>query len=109
MNIKEFINAVQDRPQMYVEEVKLDYIYYLLMGFLGSNMVNRSGSKIDQTFKIYFSNWVLEWVKKNVNENYERRSFFWYHILTDITNSEREATELFFQLSNEFFQELAIN
>lgn len=27
MNIKDFINAIQNRPKMYVEELRLDYIY----------------------------------------------------------------------------------
>ena len=47
MNIKEFICAIQNRPQMYVEEIKLDYIYYLVIGFLGSNLMNKSVSNID--------------------------------------------------------------
>ena len=47
MNIKEFICAIQNRPQMYVEETKLDYIYYLVIGFLGSNLMNKSVSNID--------------------------------------------------------------
>ena len=29
MNIKDFINAIQNRPKMYVEELRLDYIYYI--------------------------------------------------------------------------------
>ena len=28
MNIKEFISAIQKRPKMYVEEVRLDYMQY---------------------------------------------------------------------------------
>lgn len=34
MNIKEFINAIRNRPMMYVEEMRLDYIYYLVIGYL---------------------------------------------------------------------------
>lgn len=106
MNIKEFISAIQKRPKMYVEEVRLDYIYYLVIGYLGSNLINESGCSIDRKFKAHFSNWVLEWVRKNVDESYERKSFFWYQILNDVTSNENEATDLFFKLSNIFFQEV---
>ena len=106
MNIKEFISAIQKRPKMYVEEVRVDYIYYLVSGFLGSNLINESGCSIDRKFKAHFSNWVLEWVRKNVDESYDRKSFFWYQILNDVTRNENEATDLFFKLSNIFFQEV---
>ena len=106
MNIKEFICAIQNRPQMYVEEIKLDYIYYLVIGFWGSNLMNKGVSNIDQMYKSHFSNWILDWVKKNVNENYERSNFFWYHILRDVTDNEDEAVQLFFKLSNMFFEEV---
>ena len=43
MSIKEFIKAVQNRPLMYVEEIKIEYIYYLVVGFLGSNRINKAG------------------------------------------------------------------
>ena len=108
MNIKEFISAIQKRPQMYVKEVRLDYIYYLVIGYLGSSLINESSCSIDQKFKAHFSNWVLEWVRKNVDESYERKSFFWYQILNDVTSNEKEATDLFFKLSAIFFQEVGL-
>lgn len=106
MNIKEFINAIGNRPKMYVEEMKLDYIYYLVIGYLGCTLINKTDCIIEQKFKSHFPNWLLVWVKKNVDEKYERQSFFWHHILRDVTNNESEAIELFFKLSNEFFQEI---
>lgn len=106
MNIKEFINAIRSRPQMYVEEVRLDYIYYLVIGYLGCTLMNKSDCMTDQKFKSHFPNWLLVWVKENVDENYESKSFFWYHILRDVTKNESEAIELFFKLCNKFFQEI---
>ena len=105
MNIKDFINAIQSRPKMYVEELRLDYIYYIIIGFLGSNLMNKNACSLDQAYKNYFPNWLLEWVRKNKNEYYEIRSFYWYHILIDVTNSEEEAIMLFFELSDKFFEE----
>ena len=105
MNIKDLINAIQSRPKMYVEELRLDYIYYIIIGFLGSNLMNKNACSLDQAYKNYFPNWLLEWVRKNKNEYYEKRSFYWYHILIDVTNSEEEAIMLFFELSDKFFEE----
>lgn len=32
MDIKTFISNIQTRPKMYVEEIRLDYIFYLIFG-----------------------------------------------------------------------------
>ena len=106
MDIKTFISSIQNRPKMYVEEIRLDYIFYLIFGFLGSNMINGSIYNTDQKFKIYFSDWVLNWITNNIDKSYEQKSFFWYHYLCDVTNSEEEAVELFFKLSSIFFEHL---
>lgn len=105
MDIKEFIAAIQNRPKMFVEEIRLDYLYYLIWGYLGSNLM-KGYSGIDEKFQAHFYNYVLEWVRKNVDENYERNSFFWYHIIRDVTNTEEEAVDLFFKLSEKFFEEI---
>ncbi|MBD5471844.1 MAG: hypothetical protein HDR20_02755 [Lachnospiraceae bacterium] len=108
MDIKEFINAVQNRPLMYVEEIRMDYIYYLVIGYLGSNLVNKRDYCADLEFKRCFDNWLLEWVRKNVDKNYECHGFIWYKILIDVTKSEKEAVELFFNLSTKFFLEMGL-
>ena len=40
MNVKEFINAIQKHPQMFVHEVRTDYIEYMISGFICGNLVN---------------------------------------------------------------------
>lgn len=106
MDIKTFINSIQTTPRMYIEEIKIEYIYYLVVGFIGSNLINGRTYNSDQKFKEYFSGWLLNWVTKNLDKNYERKSFFWYHILCDVTDSESEAVELFFELCSIFFEQL---
>ena len=32
MNLKELINLIQKRPGVFVEEERLDYVYYLVCG-----------------------------------------------------------------------------
>ncbi len=105
MNIQEFVKAVQSRPQMYVEKVRVDYVYYLIIGFLGSNLINSNECGIEQCFRLHFSKWLLEWVRENKDKQYNSTSFFPYTILRDITNDEQEAVELFFELCNYFFEE----
>lgn len=106
MDVKTFISSIQTTPRMYIEEIKIEYIYYLVNGFLGSNLINGRTYNSDQKFKTYFSGWVLNWITKNLDKNYERKSFFWYHFLRDVTNSEGEAVELFFELCSIFFAQL---
>ena len=90
---------------MYVDEVRIDYIFYLIFGYLGSNLMKEQ-CYIDEQFRNCFFDWVLNWVKLNIDENYECTSFFWYHIIKDVTDTESEAVEMFFNLSNKFFAQL---
>ena len=106
MSIKEFIKAVQNRPLMYVEEIKIEYIYYLVVGFLGSNLINKAGYSIDDKFHAHFYHWVLDWIKKNVDKNYDKVNFFWCNFFKDITDNEEEAVQMFFKLCDEFFEEV---
>ena len=76
------------------------------VGYLGCNLINKTDCVIDQKFKSHFPNWLIRWVKANVDESYERQSFFWHHILRDVTCNESEAIELFFKLCNKFFKEI---
>lgn len=105
MNIKEFIYAIQSRPQMYVEEVRLDYIYYLISGYVCSVLINKGGCNIDREFKEKFLDWTVKWVRENLDENYEKKHFWWYCVVYDVTSNEKEAIDLFFKLCDRFFQE----
>lgn len=105
MNIKEFISAVRNRPRMYVKEERLDYVYYLIIGYLGSNLSNDNIDKEDSKFHSFFPEWLLAWTKVYVDKGYERKNFFWYCIIKDVASSENEAFELFFKLCDEFFQQ----
>ena len=104
MNIKEYLSAVQNRPRMYLEEERLDYLYHLILGYVGSNLANEKNYKEDLKFVSYFSRWLLAWVRSHMNQNYEPKTMIWYHAIKDVTSSENEAIELFFKLCDEFFQ-----
>lgn len=106
INVKELISGIQKRPLMYVEEERLDYIFYLILGHVASNLMNGSNDKEDIKFNSFFERWLLGWVRRNVDKKYKLRDiWWWHHIIKDVTNSEKEATELFYRLCEEFFQE----
>lgn len=54
MDIKTFISCIQTTPRMYIEEIKLEYIYYLVIGFIGSNLINGRTYNSDQKLKNIF-------------------------------------------------------
>ena len=54
MNLKELSNLIQKRPGVFVEEERLDYVYYLVCGHLGCNLNNKMNYKEDLNFCSFF-------------------------------------------------------
>lgn len=101
MNVKEFVSAMKIRPLMYMEELKTEYIFYLLKGFVGCNL----SSDADKIFHSHFHRWVLDRANsKSIRKFEEKESYYWYNILNEITPNEQAAVELFFELSEDFFE-----
>jgi hypothetical protein len=46
MSIEKFIRNIRNRPLMYVEKLDMHYIYYLIVGFLGSNLKEGDSYKL---------------------------------------------------------------
>lgn len=104
MSIRELINSIKIRPKMFVAEVQLDYIFHFLLGYLGAEKHNASEEE-RELCSIYAGRFV-HWVHKSVNTNSSNPiefDFIWYRMIEKVTNSEQEAAELFFKLSEEFF------
>ena len=55
MNVEKFILAIKNRPLMYVEQIRIDYIFYLLKGYVGSNLSIEEKKEIDYTNGIKLS------------------------------------------------------
>lgn len=107
VQIRELINAMRSRPQMYLEDMKLDYIYHFIFGYLMSIKVNGKESVRGISFARYMFYWILEWIVKNIDASYKPKDFHWHHIIYEVTNSEDEAVELFFKISDEIFHEVS--
>ena len=106
MNVEKFILAIKNRPLMYVEQIRIDYIFYLLKGYVGSNLSIEEKKEIDYTFKQKFYQWVLAWANKNTDKVFETsESYYWHKILSEVSDSEQSAVNLFFELCDTFFEE----
>lgn len=104
-NVKYFIKNIQKKPIAYVHEVKTDYLEYLIDGFICCNLMYDRVDNEERYFHCYFVDWIVEWINKNIDNKYKRRSSLWHQILRDVTNDEQEAVALFFQLCDQFFKQ----
>lgn len=107
INIEELISSIKKRPRMYVYEVRVDYIYYLLVGCLISNLRSVNAQRIDYVFKRDFIEWVIQWLYKNKEVDFRVRNkiILWYQMISECAHDDEEAVNLFFQISEEFFAE----
>jgi len=104
INIEEKISNIRKRPKMFVYEIRLDYIYYLIAGSLGSNMGSPDVQDIDIAFKHDFNQWVEEWIYEKKEIDFRRKVVVWYKIISSCTNGDDEAVNLFYQICDEFFE-----
>lgn len=102
MDIEELIFTIEKRPLMYMEEVRIDYIFYILKGYLSGTLDNKKNS----TFHSNFYRWLVEWMNNNTEYCFKiQEGFYWHNIFTQVTSNNGEAVALFFQLCRSFFDE----
>lgn len=105
MNVKDFIKMIKKKPQVFVHEVRADYLEYVIEGFMCCNSMYKRTDNEEKCFHSHFVNWLVEWINKNLDNKYRMKSFYWHQILRDVTNDEQEAVDLFFQLCDLYFQQ----
>lgn len=96
MNVKDFIKNIQKMPTAFVHEVRLDYLEYVIEGFICCNSMYDRADNEERCFHCYFVDWIVGWINQNIDNKYERKSSLWHQILRDVTNDEQEAVALFF-------------
>lgn len=106
-NIDVLISLVEKRPLMFIESKRIDYLYYLLIGYLAGKGDQKTD--IDRYFHSRFFHWSLQWVRNNINTNYDLHGIYWYYIYKDNTKNEEEALNLFFRVCKIFFLEYYSN
>ncbi len=103
--LREYIKLIEKKPQAFLNEVRIDYLEYVIDGFKVCNKINDFDDDTAVQFHYYFSDWLINWIQSNRDKRYEKQHFFWYHTFRDLTNDEEEAVTLFFTLCDKFFEE----
>lgn len=105
IDIKEMILLIEKRPGICVGDKRVDYLSHYLTGRLEG-----TENKVDQVFRSTFSQYMHDWINKNVvKDNLEIEfNFNWYKMIYSVTNTEEEAWELFFNIAHEFFLQLDV-
>lgn len=106
MDIREKIISIEKRPLMFIEEMRLDFIYYIIAGHIASSLGHDKATENDKKFHYTYHKWIYNWIKNNIDSDFpEEDLFFWYHNFRKVTSSEEEAIKLFFQATKEFFED----
>lgn len=105
MNVKNLIKNIQKKPKAFVHEVRADYIEYVIEGFLCCNTMYDRADDEEKCYHCYFIDWITEWINKNIDKKYRRKSALWHQVLRDVTNDEQETVDLFFKLSELYFKQ----
>lgn len=94
---------------MYAWKLRLDIAYYKL---LGHNLAHREAGipekEIDATFCQEFGEWLIRWIRENIDENYTPWSKYWYEDIRRILPEGREELDYFFELCELFFEDYGV-
>lgn len=104
MKIEQLITTIQKRPGMFVKEEKIEYIYYLLLGFCGASK-NYANDNIEQKFCYWFGKWLIIWIEDNVDAEYAPQTAYWYDDIKRITKKGQNEVTIFFDLCKSFFED----
>jgi hypothetical protein len=99
MNIKELLEAIRKRPGMYVRVVNFDSVIEFIDNFLATKRICRINDEVDDIFSQNFPSWVCEHF--GVNKRFLNR---WEYVIYINSSSDENALEIFFSLSNNFFE-----
>lgn len=103
--IREMLQLIEKRPGMYLGEKdsRIDYLYHFLTGWFGNN-----DDEVNSRYRAGIANWIYDFIVRTKSEEVSdiEFSFLWYKMIYGITNSEKEAWDLFFKLSYEYLDYL---
>lgn len=104
MYIEQLIDSIRKRPKMYVQEEKIEYIYYYIFGYC-SACHNFSVDNMDKMFCCWFWKWLEKWIIDNIDSEYQTKSAIWYEDIKKIAGGKQKEINLFFSLSKQFFDD----
>lgn len=94
MHIEQLIHAMQQRSKMFMKDVRLDYIYYIIAGYCGAQRDDAENS-LDKKFCGWFTKWLQIWIQENSKIDTLPNSTWWYETLLMSSENEEEAIKLF--------------
>ena len=111
MKIKQTLDTMRQRPGMYIEDKRIDYIFYLLDGYcVGWKKAVKDGQKVDDddemsgNFTVWFGQWLKMWIEDNIDPEF-RVSVQWYKNIKAITKDGQDEFDVFFELCDKFFDD----
>lgn len=104
MYIRQLISSMRIRPKMYVEQERIEYIFYLILGYCAA-LSHCSTHDMDKMFCNWFNTWLIRWIEENVDSQYIAQSVTWYTHIKKIANREEDEVPLFFELCTLFFED----
>ena len=104
MYIRHEISGMQSKPKMYVREVTIEHIYYLLSG-ISIAFSELPKDSLDRNFMDWFGKWLIRWINSNINPEYSPQTAYWYDDIKKIAENEQDEVELFFRLCQLFFED----
>lgn len=105
MQIEQLIDSIQRRPGMYIEEKRIDYIYYLISGYCGANYKLLNEDDMNSRFSSWFGKWLLQWIEENIDTEYTPNTVIWYYYIKWLAKDEQQEFTLFFDLCKMFFED----
>ncbi len=108
MNVKQFIQIIKKRPQMYIgDPLNMDYLYHYIGGFMTCNILN-SKDEVDILFSKCFHGWVRQYLEKEYELNFENKAGNYLFYIKSICTDDKQCIEMFFSLAEAFFEEQKI-
>ena len=96
---------MQGRIKMFVEEEKIEYVYYLISGYCIANH-NFPSDDLDKRFTFWFDKWLIMWIKDNIDSKYAMKTVYWYEDIKMLAEKNgQDEVALFFDLCKSFFSD----
>ncbi|MCI8863153.1 MAG: hypothetical protein HFI20_11815 [Lachnospiraceae bacterium] len=103
MDLKELIQLIEKRPQMFIGNYGLETLSAFINGFLFSNNIAHKEDYISIAFENQFHNWTRRALEKRTGIEFDEERNYVYYI-NKTYQDERHRLKIFFELCNEFFQ-----
>lgn len=105
MDLEELIQRIKAKPGMFVRIIDLDHISCFVSGFLFNSIMNDRADDMESAFNGKFHAWARHALERKYNIKFDvDRGYVFY--IEQLETSPNRRLELFFDLCEEFFNEL---